>query len=439
MPYGDFKPRHTGTKIRLPYPHQGQISFRRQMRRFSWLVAGRRWRKTTLAMTITVEACLQGQMIVWGAPTFDQVRVGFEEARKAALGVAIFNESRMTAKFPGGGVCFYRSLDNPDNARGHTADGVVIDEAGDVDPVAWKEVLRPMLIDTQGWLLADGTPKGYNWLFDEFEKAKIRSDSIAITAPTRGYQVDPNGYIRYKRHPLENPDIPWSEIEELWNATCPLLPDGTRDITNAYTFHQEIGASFNAVPGGLVYPTWGEHNVSPDADYIPNYGDVAWAVDDGYVGKIDPNTGHYTADSHPRVFLLVQLRPDGRIAVFDEHYACNKREDQQLAEVMELDYPEPDVAVVDKSAAALKRWIHDTADVTTTNGPASVDESIKELRSALAPDANGFVRVIVHPRCKHLIWEMQKYRRDDATKKVIKEHDHGPDALRYLYWTQRLG
>ena len=63
---------------------------------------------------------------------------------------------------------------------------------------------------------------------------------------------------------------------------------------------------------------------------------------------------------------------------------------------------------------------------------------MKEFRSALAPDPNGFRRVIVHPRCVHLIFEAQHYRRDEATKKIIKEHDHGPDAGRYLFWSQRL-
>lgn len=431
--------RTTGAaRIRLPYPHAGQIAVRRQLRRFTWLVAGRRWRKTTLAMSMAVEATLEGQHILWGAPTYDQVRVGFEEARRGAGGVAVFNESRMTARFPGGGTILYRSLDNPDNARGHTADGVVIDEAGDVDPLAWREVLRPMLIDTNGWLLADGTPKGYNWLYQEFEAAKLRDDSVAVQAPTRGYTIDDGGHIHPAPHPLENPAVSWDEIAQLWAALCPLLPDGTRDQSSAYVFHQEIGAAFSAAPGGLVLHTWGIGTVTADADYIPDGGQILFGVDDGYVGKLDPNTGHYTADSHPRVFLLAQLRANGQLAIFAESYACNAREDEQIAEVLALPYPRPEYAAVDKSAATLKRWLHD-AGIYTRNGPASVDESVKEIRSALAPDPNGFRRIIVHPRCKHLIFEALNYRRDDATGKIIKAFDHGPDAGRYLFWTVRYG
>jgi hypothetical protein len=409
---------------------------RSQLRRFTWLVAGRRWRKTTLAMSLAVERALAGQQLLWGAPTFDQVRVGFEEAKRAALSVAAFNESRMTARFPGGGAIFYRSLDNPDNARGHTADGVMIDEAADVNPLAWREVLRPMLIDTNGWLLAGGTPKGYNWLYQEFELAKLRDDSAPISAPTLGHRIDEAGHIHRAPHPLENPHIPFSEIAQLWAATCPLLPDGTRDQRNAYVFHQEIGAQFNAVPGGQVFNTWQDGDATEDADYIEGGGPVLWGVDDGYVGAIDPLTGHYTADSHPRVFLLCQERPNGQLCIFAESYAVGAREDDHIADVLALPYPRPQYAAVDKSAATLKRWLHD-AGIYTRNGPSDVEESIKELRTALAPDVNGFRRVLIHPRCVRLRWELTNYRRDETTRKPIKAHDHGPDSARYLFWTKR--
>src|SRR5262245_7266558 len=111
--------------VKLPYPHIGQQIVRSQAKRFNWLSAGRRWRKTTLVMAIAIEAALDGKKVIWGAPIYDQVRVGWEETRKAAGGTATFNISRMVADFPNQGRIIYRSLDNPDNARGHTADGVV--------------------------------------------------------------------------------------------------------------------------------------------------------------------------------------------------------------------------------------------------------------------------------------------------------------------------
>jgi hypothetical protein len=207
-------------------------------KRFNWLAAGRRWRKTTMAMAIAVEAALRGQQILWGAPTFDQVHVGWEETQRATRGIAQFRESRMEAKFPNGGMILYRSLDNPDNARGHTAYGLVIDESGDVDPAAWHEVLRPMLIDTNGWVWGIGTPKGRNWFWQEHVAATDRPDSVAWQAPTLGVRITERGLIRVP-HPLENPDIPFTEIEHLWRTQ----PERT--------FRQEILAEFVESGGGV--------------------------------------------------------------------------------------------------------------------------------------------------------------------------------------------
>lgn len=165
-------------------------------------------------MSIAVENAIKNRRIIWGAPTYQQVRIGFNETYKAAGGIAEFNQSRMEVVFPTGGSILYRSLDDPDNARGETADGVVIDEVADVKPAAWYEVLRPMLIDTGGWLWAIGTPKGRNWFFQEHTGAFNRDDSMAWQAPTVGAVIVDGRLVR-KPHPLENPHIPFDEIVSL--------------------------------------------------------------------------------------------------------------------------------------------------------------------------------------------------------------------------------
>lgn len=189
-------------------------------------------------MAVSVEAAVNGQQVVWGAPTYDQVRVGWDEARKAATDVADFNQSRMTATFPTGGRIIYRSLDDPDNARGHTADLVMIDEAGDVAEAAWYEVLRPMLMDTGGGAWIGGTPKGRNWFWREHVTAGDRADSRAWQVPTLGVEVTVAGLVR-RPHPLENPAIPFAEIEHLYQT----VPERT--------FRQEILAEFIEDSGGV--------------------------------------------------------------------------------------------------------------------------------------------------------------------------------------------
>ncbi len=217
--------------IRLPYPHNGQKEVRRRSRRFNWLSAGRRWRKTTLVMSLCVESAVRGGTYIWGAPTYQQVRIGFDETRRAAADAAVFNVSRMEVRFPSGGMILYRSLDNPDNARGYTADGVIIDECADVRMESWHEVLRPMLIDTNGWLWAIGTPKGRNWFWRECLSALDRADSMFWQIPTVGCEIRDGRLVRSPHH-YENPDVPFSEIEQLF-ATLP-----------ERTFRQEILAEF---------------------------------------------------------------------------------------------------------------------------------------------------------------------------------------------------
>jgi hypothetical protein len=189
-------------------------------------------------MSICVESAVKGGTYIWGAPTFDQVRISFKEAQRAAGTVADFNLSRMTVQFPTGGEIVFRSLDNPDNARGYTADGVVIDESGVVKGEAWYEVLRPMLIDTNGWAWLIGTPKGRNWLWAEFQKAHDHDDYAAWQVPTLGVAMQDGQLVR-KPHPLENPDIPFAEIEQLQRTLSERV------------FEQEILAQFVELSGGV--------------------------------------------------------------------------------------------------------------------------------------------------------------------------------------------
>lgn len=193
---------------------------------------------------------------------------------------------------------------------------------------------------------------------------------------------------------------------------------------------------------GLVYDVWSDGpddgNVTEAAEYIPDGGSIIWGVDDGYAGARDPASGFFTADSHPRVFGLYQLRHDGTLCRFNESYAVRTLSDAHLTEVLQLPYPKPSYAVVDKSAAELKGRLH-AAQIYTRNGPADVAESIKETRRAMAKDANSRRRFLVHPRCKHFRAEMASYRYDPQTGKPIKQYDHGPDEARYVCWALRYG
>lgn len=203
---------------------------------------------------------------------------------------------------------------------------------------------------------------------------------------------------------------------------------------------------------GVVYDTWldefnaktgkdGGGNVTLDADFMPGFGEAIWTIDDGYAGSIDRKTGMFKQGSHPRVILMAQLRSDGQIAIFNESYKVKMQASHHLALAKEMSkengWKLPHRMVRDRAAASLGGAISD-AGYEDIFSAMTVEESIKEMRSYVTPDENGWRRLIVHPRCKHFRYEMLSYGYDKAGR-VIKEFDHGPDAARYLVWNDSYG
>jgi len=186
-----------------------------------------------------IRGALRGERVLWGAPTADQVRIGWNEARKAVGNVAAFYVGRMEVVFPTGGQIIYRSLDEPDNARGHTLNGFIIDEAAQVKERAYYEVLRPQVSDTNGWAFIFGTPRGRNWFWRESMAAKDREDSVAFHAPTLGVEIIGEKLVR-KPNPMENPFFPFNEAQELFATQTERV------------FRQEFLAEFT-VDAGLVF------------------------------------------------------------------------------------------------------------------------------------------------------------------------------------------
>ena len=85
------------------------------------------------------------------------------------------NESELYVEFRNGARITLYGADNPDSIRGMYFDGVVLDEAKDMKPMVWGEVVRPMLMDREGWVLFIGSAKGIN-LFSERYYAAVKDD-----------------------------------------------------------------------------------------------------------------------------------------------------------------------------------------------------------------------------------------------------------------------
>ncbi len=301
--------------------------------------------------------------------------------------------------------------------RGFTGALVILDEWAFMQwPRQTLTAIKPT-IDAGGKLFiissADGQGSAYHQFWQHAETGR------------NGYKAV---FLPWFSHPERGADWREQKIVEASGDTASVLREYPANPIEAFT-----------AAAGLVYDVWSDGppdgNVTEAAEYQEGAGPIFWGVDDGYSGALDPTTGHYTADSHPRVFLLCQIRADGTLNVFYEHYAVKTLSDQHIQTVLDLPYPMPTYAAVDKSAAELKARLR-AANMYIQNSPPSVEETIKEMRRWVAKDANGVRRLKVHPRCKHFRYEMGAYRYGENDTPV-KQHDHGPDAARYLCYTMR--
>lgn len=190
---------------------------------------------------------------------------------------------------------------------------------------------------------------------------------------------------------------------------------------------------------GVIYDNFDpQFNVSEEAEYNPAWA-VTWGVDDGYARGEGPGTLSY----HPRVILLAQITPIGGVNVFAEYVATGELAERSLDNVLEWPYKRPELAYVDSSAVELLARIWER-NLSATGATHTVSEGIKNVRRLIC-DGNEMRLLKIHPRCTHLIRELQSYRYDDNSKvasvgerKPLKIDDHGPDCLRYLVWHLRF-
>jgi hypothetical protein len=182
-------------------------------------------------------------------------------------------------------------------------------------------------------------------------------------------------------------------------------------------------------------------NVTLEAEYEPGYGPVVWFADDGYAGRMDEKTGWFTERSNPRVFLLAQVRKDGRIAIFDEDYRIMTLASAHIQEVVKnsemYGWPMPKKTVYDGAAPALGGELYKSG-LKAVPIRVKIEEGIKELREWCAPDINGIRKLIVNPRCRYFRFEMGSWSYDKYHK-PMEAHNHGPDAARYGTWHEAYG
>lgn len=188
--------------------HPKQQEVIRSKARFKIIRAGRRSGKTVLKTeTLLFKAVNQDDRIVWYiAPTQIQARDIIWEALKSRVGkIGTSYEQRLEMKVPttqgGSSLIKIAGWENRENFRGKRADHIEFDELDTMRDffIAWKEIFRPALIDTEGTAGFGGTPKKENPNLRRLEKEAETDSNFACFHFTT----------------FDNPFLPKDELEKI--------------------------------------------------------------------------------------------------------------------------------------------------------------------------------------------------------------------------------
>lgn len=145
--------------------------------RYFMLLAGRGGGKTLIGAHAVREELLVPDCIWWAlGPTY---KILHDSTFPTLVGlippqwVKHWSQEHMELTLKNGAMVAFRSLEDPERARGpHGIAGVWFDEAAQSPHRAWQ-VAEPMLIKAGGIALATTTPLGFDWTYEELEQQAL--------------------------------------------------------------------------------------------------------------------------------------------------------------------------------------------------------------------------------------------------------------------------
>ena len=414
---------------------QSRIFNARAERRFRVVVAGRRFGKTTLALTELLAAAMgnPGSENWYVAPTYRQAKLIAWKALKkmcpAELTTAV-NETELSLELTSQSTIRLKGADNYDSLRGAGLDSLVLDEFATMKPDAWEEVLRPALSDKLGRAMFIGTPGGFNHFYDLYCHATDTENR-----DWWGWQ-------------FTTADGGWVPPEELVSA---------RSEMDEKTFRAEYEASFESVAGRVYWAFDRELSVSSQVE------DQGGPLLIGMDFNVDPMS------------CVVGCRAADELHIFDEVVLDNSNT-EEMADHIEAKYATRGLTDQELERIHAAGRIEGTTGVTTrrrdviicpdpsgkarktsapvgqtdftilrrhgwrVDAPSSAPPIVDRINTvnALLKDAAGIRRLKIHPLCKHLIKSLDGLVYKPETNQPDKTSglDHQADALGYLVMQQ---
>jgi hypothetical protein len=157
--------------VTLPKPHDAQRVVLDSAARFRVLKCGRRWGKSLISQSISVEYGIEKKKVAYITPTYQLGKVFFQELIKELPSkILTKNEADLVINFITGGSIRFFTGERLDNMRGLKFHLAIVDEASYIANLedGWNNAIRPTLTDYKGKAIFLSTPKGRNFFYSLF-------------------------------------------------------------------------------------------------------------------------------------------------------------------------------------------------------------------------------------------------------------------------------
>ena len=305
------------------------------------------------------------------------------------------NKSEGVTLLKNGSEILWRSVSDPDNARGPNASWWWGDESAMYAPLVRNIMVgRLRQFGNLGYDWQTTTPKGRNWLWQTY---------VRDHADTLGWRM-----IRV--HSRDNGFVAREFYDEL------------EAVYHGDFAEQELAGMFVAFEG-LIYHLFDRDKHVRRSGFPTGFRRVVAGVDWGY--------------TNPGVMLVIGFDGDDRAWLLEEVYQRRQRiEDWAVVahglhrkwgvETFYCDPSEPDYIAK----------LNAQPGVIAVKAYNSVNPGLQAVQSRLAIAGDGKPRLLVHGECGNTVSEFEQYQwmtNRDGTRReqVNKTNDHTMDALRY--------
>lgn len=224
-------------RVTIPYkPRELQQEIHQAIRtpagrvRFVVLAVHRRFGKSVLAINELIDGALTNPLhnprYFYIAPTQKQARsIAWDYIKEFTRDIPDmkYYETDLRCEFPNGARIQLTGAENFEVIRGNYIDGCVMDEFGNMNPLAWREVIRPAMSDRMidgkpsGWVIILGTPNGKNHFFDIYREAQSKDSWLARTYAVSETKLIPEGELEDARSTMGEEEY-LQEFECSWQA-----------------------------------------------------------------------------------------------------------------------------------------------------------------------------------------------------------------------------